>query len=262
MFGSINSLYKFTLLLINTGMSRFLLLCFILLFNVCGVFSQTTYRDQIYKAFINGDINSWVGVMNAMEKEHLDTVDKQLELVSYYYGYTGYLIGKKRNAEAEKYIVKGEKLIGEIIKSAPRNATVYAFKGSFLGFRIGLNKLKALSMGTESIANVDKALELDPQNTQGLIDKANTLYHAPKLFGGDKKEAINYIQKAIKSYELQKTTHNNWLYINTIAQLGRMYENIGDYRSAARMYDKALLVEPNFRWIKNEVYPALKSKIK
>lgn len=227
-----------------------------------GLPAQGTYREQIYSAFINGEINRWVSVINTMEKEQLTGTDKKLELVSYYYGYIGYLLGKKKNAEAEKYIARGEKLIDQVVKSSPRNATAYAFKGSFIGFKVGLNKLSAISLGPESIENVNKALELEPQNTQALIDKANTLYHAPRLFGGDKKEAIKYIRKAISCFETGGNVKNNWLYINTIAQLGRMYENQGQYENAAQAYEKALRVEPDFRWVKNEIYPALKAKMK
>lgn len=224
--------------------------------------AQNSYRDQIYNAFVTGDITKWVNVLKSMENEKITTVEKKLELTSYYYGYIGYLIGKKNYSEAEKYIPKGEKLIAEVLKSAPKNATAYSFRGSYYGFKIGISKFKAITLGSESIANVDKALEIDPNNVQALVDRANTLYHAPKLFGGDKVQAVKYFQKAIRVMELTGTVHNNWMYMNTMIQLAKVYENINQNNNAAKIYEKILSIEPDYKWVKTELYPTLKSRMK
>jgi tetratricopeptide (TPR) repeat protein len=236
-----------------------LLFCLSVSYVVAG---QNSYREQTYNAFVTGDIGKWLNVLKSMESDKISSNDKKLELISYYYGYIGYLIGEKNYTEAGKYITKGESLIAEVIKSSPKNATAYSFKGSYIGFRIALSKLKAITLGSESIANVDKALKIDPDNVQALVDKANTLYHAPKLFGGDKEQAVKYLQKAIRVMESTRNTHSNWMYLNTLVQLARMYENIGQINSAARIYEKILAFEPDYKLVKDELYPSLKSRMK
>lgn len=243
-------------------MKKNILFTGVLLLVFCGLAAQNTYRSQIYNAFIGGDINKWVVVLKNMEKDKLNTSDKKLELVGYYYGYIGYLLGRKNYNEAEKYIAKGDKLVDEVLKISPKNATAYSYKGSFIGFKIDLSKFKALTLGKESVANVDKALSIDPLNTQALIDKANTLYHTPKIFGGDKAEAIKYFEKAIKVFENSKNTRENWLYLNTLIQLAKTRESLEQYTSAAHLYEKVLLVEPRFNWVKNDLYPSLRAKMK
>ena len=42
----------------------------------------------------------------------------------------------KKNETAQKFIVKGKKLIADVIKMSPNNATAYAFKVHFLVFAL------------------------------------------------------------------------------------------------------------------------------
>ena len=56
---------------------------------------------------------------------------------------------------------------------------------------------------------MNKALELDPQNIQAIIDKGNQLFYAPEMLGGDKKEALTYFLKAANILEKKKETNEN-----------------------------------------------------
>ena len=240
----------------------FFLILFLVLISVqSNVCAQSGYKLQIYNAYINGDMNKWATIIHNFEKESPSTIERKLELLSYYYGYIGYLIGAKKNDTAQKFIVKGEKLIADVIKMSPNNATAYAFKGSFLGFRIGMSKFKALSLGQESIESIEKAYKLDPQNIQAVVDRANALYHTPRLFGGDKKEALRLFQEGVTLIETSKSAQNNWLYLNLLTSIAQAYENAGQNKQAASVYDKALRFEPDFKWVKNELYPALLKKM-
>lgn len=245
-------------------MSKFLKLI-ITLFLVFAAFSfvnaQTGYKPIIYKAYINGDMTKWASVIYTIEKENPTSVEKKTELISYYYGYIGFLLGTKKYETAQKYMTKGEKMIDELLKTNPKNATLYAFKGSFIGFRIGISHFKAITLGSESSANVNKAYQLDPQNVQAIVDKGNALYHTPKLFGGDKKESLKLFQKGARQLELNHQTKDNWFYLNVLTLLARNYESLEQYEQAKQTYEKILHFEPDYKWVKNELYPALKAKL-
>ena len=150
--------------------------------------AQSNYKPIIYNAYINGDMTKWGSVIAAIEKHNPQTTDAKLELISYYYGYTAFLIGTKKYETAAKYLERGDKHIDEVLKSSPKNATAHAFKGSFIGFRIGLSKFKAIALGPESNRHVKMALEIDPQNIQGIVDNANSLYHTPNSLVEIKKK--------------------------------------------------------------------------
>jgi len=181
----------------------------ILLLNINISYGQSDYRKLIYKAYINGNMNDWEKVMKEMEATELSNTAK-LELLNYYYGYIGYMVGNNKSKPAKEYIKKGEKVIYDLLKDNSDNVTAKAYKGSFISFKIALNKLKALILGPQSMKYINKAYELDSNNIQALVDKANMHYYAPGMFGGDKKEAILYYQKAIKQLEINNNITNNW----------------------------------------------------
>ena len=152
---------------------------------------QSTYREPIYLAYIQGDMSRWEAIIRLMEERSDDITDEERkELVGYYYGYIGFLLGTDQKDKAQGYITKGEKHLNALLKSAPNDVTALAYKGSFIGFRIGTNKFKALTLGNESISYINRAYKLDSQNVQAILDKGNLLYHMPGIFGGDKKEAV------------------------------------------------------------------------
>lgn len=246
-------------------MSKFVksfIFLFIFLIVFLSANAQSGYKPIIYKAYVDGDMHKWASVIYTIEKDNPTSTDKKLELVSYYYGYIGYLLGTKKYETAQKYMTKGEKMIEDLLKVAPKNATLYAFKGSFIGFRIGISHFKAITLGSESSANVNKAYQLDPQNIQAIVDKGNALYHTPKLFGGDKKESLKLFLKGAKLLEANHHTEDNWFYLNVLTLVARNYESLEQYEQAKQTYEKILHFEPDYKWVKNELYPALKAKIK
>jgi len=146
-------------------------------------------------------MKKWESVILILEKQNPESISGKLELISYYYGYIGYLLGIKNYDLASKYIDKGDKLIAQVLKQAPKNATAYAFKGSFIGFRIGMSRFKAITLGPESNKNIAQALKLEPANIQAIVDNANVLYHTPRLFGGDKSHSLKLFLKSITLFE-------------------------------------------------------------
>lgn len=233
--------------------SRSIIIVITFLFSIQLSFSQSIYSDSIYKAYSRGKMDKWLSIIQKCEKNV--NLEEQLELISYYYGYTGWLINAEKYDTAEKYIDKSEEIINTLLDESPENATLYAYKGAYIGFRIGLSKLKAVYLGRRSIKNIDKALELDSDNIQGNIEKGNSLYYCPSIFGGDKNEAITYYKKAVKGFEKQGLVVNNWMYINTMTVLGQAYEATDKIQLAKLCYEKIMRIFPNFMWVEDELYP-------
>ena len=239
-----------------------LIIMLVLLNLTSHVFSESLYKRIIYTAFITRDMNKWKNVIRSIEATNsTNTLTEKLELVNYYYGYIGYLVGKKQYEPAELLIDKGELLIGDVLRISPKNATAYSYKGSFMGFQIGIDKYKAIYLGSKSRYNIDKAIGLDPLNVQALIDKGNILYYAPVVFGGDKKEALIYFLKGAKLMERNKDTYQNWEYLNLLTIIASAYEKIDKLKEAKLMYEKIIGIEPDILWVKDELYPRLLTKM-
>lgn len=206
-------------------------------------------------------MKKWENVIVSFEKQKPATIDEKLELISYYYGYIGYLLGVKNYEKAAINIDKGDKLIADVLKQAPKNATAFAFKGSFIGFRIGMSKFKAITLGPESSKSIAHALQLEPGNIQAHVDKANALYHTPGLFGGDKKQSLKLFLKASTLLEKSKQTDNNWFYLNVLTLTAKNYESLEQWQNAKAIYEKIMRFSPDYKWVKNELYPTLLKKM-
>jgi len=225
------------------------------------IYAESPYKRNFYNSFINREMYKWGNIIYTIESgKQVTTVEQKLELINYYYGYIGYLIGKKQHETAGNMIVKGERLIHQVLLVSPRNATAYAFKGSFLGFRMGMSKFKTLSLSRESLTDINRAYALDPQNIQALIDKGNILYYSPGIFGGDKEEALKYYLRGSYILEKEKDTDQNWVYLNLLTNIALTYEKTGNPDQAIHICQKILRKEPNFRWVRDVFYPRLLDK--
>ncbi|MDR3653034.1 MAG: hypothetical protein P4L34_08695 [Paludibacter sp.] len=220
-----------------------------------GLSAKTSYSKSIYDAFLVRDMAKWENIIQSMEASHsMTTVDQKLELINCYYGIIGYLVGRKQYDHAEKLTNRGDILINQVLSTAPKNATARSFKGSFTGFRVGIKKFKAILLIFDSKKYINEAIEIDPQNVQGLIDKGNLYYYAPAIFGGDKKTALTYYLKAARIMEQKKETYENWVYLNTLTLIASAYIKTNNLNEAKQTYQKIKREEPNITWITDSAY--------
>ncbi|MBM3420409.1 MAG: hypothetical protein FJY11_04660, partial [Bacteroidetes bacterium] len=49
----------------------------------------------------------------------------------------------------------------------------------------------------------------------------------------------------------------NWHYLHALVWLAKSHEGLGNLREARKVYEKALGAEPEFQWVKTELYPQL-----
>lgn len=241
---------------------RFLTFAFFIIFVANSVSSQQASRKIIYKAYIDGDMNKWLAVMNTIEKNgDTKSVEQKIELINYYYGYIGYLLGIKKFEQAQKMIDKADIIINDVLSVRHDNSTGLAYKGSFTGFRIALSKFKAITLGPVSASYINKALEKDKNNIQATVDKGNIYFYTPPVFGGNKSEAIKLYKYGIELLEKSGNTQNNWFYLSVLTTLAKAYEKINKPQDALTVYRKILKIEPEFSWVKNDLMPELMKKL-
>jgi len=240
-----------------------LIITLLLLTLIPDVYSESPYKKTFYSSFINREMYKWGNVIQTIEAGKPPvTVDQKLEMINYYYGYTGFLIGRKQYDLAGPIINKGDKLIHQVLQASPKNATAYAFKGSFLGFRMAMSKIKTFTLSRQSLSDINKAYELDPHNVQALIDMGNILYYSPRLFGGDKEEALTYYVKGVHILEKNRDTDQNWVYLNLLTTIALAYDKTGKHEEARQTCVKILHNEPNYRYVKEILYPGILEKTK
>lgn len=221
------------------------------------------YKSEIYQAYLLEKMDHWKELMMQMEKDFQLTADPVLlyDLLEAEYGYTGFLVSVKRKKEAEEVLLSAKRHMTLLEKMGQCNARVYSLKGAFYGFQIMLEPARAPKLGRLSMKANDKALELDPEEPQVWLERANIDYYRPVIFGGSKKKAVPKYEKAVELFESTPgRTRENWVYINCLAGLGIAYENTRKYSEAGKVYRKLLELEPSYKWVKEELYPHFQEK--
>ncbi len=223
---------------------------------------NASYRSEVYYAYVNNSMEKWKSVIDRMNLIENKSDELLHELVNYQYGYIGYCIGFNKKSEAKKYLDLAEQNI-EILENNDYDLSVInAYKCAFYGFRIGLNKLSAPINGLKSLEYGRTALELDKNNYFAWIQYGNIQFYMPAAFGGSKKEGIEYFIMAKELLEKNPDDlDENWNYLSLMVLIGQSYTYIDEFNSALAIYEDILKLEPDFLYVKNELYPDLLKKM-
>ena len=229
-------------------------LCVSLSVAVCG-----QANADVYKAYVQGNMGAWKTYIDAYKAT---SNEQKLSLVNYQYGYIGYCIDNDKDDEAEKYLKKAKALVVELEKQSYKSSMLNAYKSAFVGFEIGLSPYKAPFIGQESIDFAQKSVGQDAANYFAYVQMGNIAYYRPAAFGGSKSEGLKQYLKALALLEKNSALlKNNWNYLNLLGSIIMGYYELEQYENAKKYCIKALTIEPNFVWVKNELYPQVKKKL-
>lgn len=99
---------------------------------------------------------------------------------------------------AEEFLIKAE----QIQRNNPENLILRAY---LLSARINVSPMvRGAKLGVESKELLTKALEIDPSNPRALYVRGMGIYYTPAVFGGGKKKAKPYLEKAVAEFEKEK----------------------------------------------------------
>lgn len=220
------------------------------------------YSEKFYNYFVNDKMSEWKILVDDMDKVSPKSNEFRLELVNYQYGYIAWCIGKKRNSEAEKYLEKADDNLNLLEKNKYGLSMVYAYRAAFYGFRIGLSRWRAPFLGPKSIDNAELSVKTDSKNWFAYMQLGNIDFYTPSIMGGSKSDALKHYIKAEKLIESSADKGRNWNYLNLLTVIGKSYFEMNNFDLAKKYYDKTLEIEPNYFWVKEELYPILLNKMK
>jgi tetratricopeptide (TPR) repeat protein len=224
---------------------------------------SASHKKEIYMAYINNDMTKWAQVLDHMQLHRHQSKSFKMELINYQYGYIAWCIGNDKKDLAEKYLSLAEKNLNDLKKANYKLSQVQAYQSAFYGYRIGLNMFKAPYLGLKSIDCAKLSMITDSENPYGFIQYGNSQYYMPAVFGGSKTVALEYFKKAEKLMERHiMQIHNDWNYLSLLTLMAQAYTETKNYETAKAYYLKILKIEPNFLWVKNELYPQFLKTIK
>jgi tetratricopeptide (TPR) repeat protein len=233
---------------------RFTFMTLLLAFSLSTLSAQ--YKQEIYNAYITNNMEVWKATVDEMEAKEKKSDELLLELINYQYGYIGWSLGNNEKKQAKEYLKLAEDNLKRLEKTSLYPSYVDAYKSAFYGYTIGLNKLKAPFVGPKSINAAKKSMEENPNNPYGYIQYANAQFYMPPVFGGSKTEALEYYKQAQTIMEKDSVDmKNDWNYLSLLTNMAEAYTEIKEYKKAEQYFKYILKIEPNFFWVKNELYP-------
>ncbi len=230
----------------------------ILLFSLCAMLAQASYKSEIYEAYVKKDMPRWKLIMERLENVPSRTQAQVLELINYQYGYIGWCLSEDRNEEAKKFIDKVESAALLLEAQNYKVSQANAYLAAIYGFRVSLTPIKAPILGPKSISHAELAMKQDKNNPFGYIQYGNALYYRPKLLGGSKQKALTYFLKAEQLMN-GPASKGDWNYLNLLALIGLAYLETDQPKKAEGYFEKALKAEPRFTWVKEELLPKLRN---
>lgn len=237
---------------------KYLLIVLVLIVGFKSLMSQDYNKKKIYQAYISGDMGKWKTIMDKMEENKINTTGYYYQLIEYQYGYIAYCLGNEKDELAEDYLDLALDNLDKYRDLGGNENIADSFESSFSAFEIGINSYKAPFLGKKSKEFGEKSIEDNSRQPLVLINYGNMLYNMPAFYGGDKKEGLKYLIMAKFYMEKEKKyVTNNWLYLNLLTLIGQAYEELGEIEKARKIYKYALIREPEFDYVKNNLLPNL-----
>lgn len=235
----------------------------IILWGLFALSLSGSNKSDVYNSFINNRMDVWKSVIDQLNILSVKPNDLRLELLNYQYGYIGWCLANDRKEEALIYLKLGEENVKLLEAKNFDPSLINGYKSALYGFRIALSKFSAPFIGPKSSDCAKLAIKLDPNQPFGYIQMGNVRFHMPPLFGGSKTEAIGYYLKAKGLMDKKgNEIHNDWNYLSLLVNIAQAYELTNDNAKAKLMFEEILKLEPDFKWVKDELYPQLLKKIR
>ena len=219
----------------------------------------------IYKGYVSGDMEMWKKGMLELEGQYRrDPKGCTLyTLAEARYGYVGYLLGSEKKDVARPVVETFAAEVEQLAAYPEYRAETEAFRIALLGFRMGLNPARAVTLGPKALKQLETAMQVGNGSAVVWIEKANSEAHMPAFAGGSKEKAVASFREALRLFEAGGAVPAcHWRYLNTMVLSGQLLEKMGDYRGAAEAYRRALRRESDFQWVRDELLPEAEKKIK
>ncbi len=244
-------------------MKRIFILSASILFSSIFVLSSgiKSIQENFYKAYISGNVGLWISSMNELQTMYNATGDYNTlyELTHSQYGYIGLLIDNGQLEKAKEKLPGAERNAEKLVKANPNLVDYHALKAGIHGFKIMLYPSKVAFYGPKGKKIMQEAYDLGKFTPAILVEMGNYKYHTPAILGGNVNEAIEYFKYAVQYYEQIGKSTNNWQYLNTMVWLAISYDKAGNKEKAKKTLVKIIEYEPGFTYVKDKLYPVLKS---
>ena len=219
----------------------------------------TQLEEKAYIAYINSSVFMWKQLSKEADfilSDNNSTPKNKIEAIKLKYGLLYSCLSNKDEETYEKHLDKTLEQLELLLDKNSNSSTLHAIAAGIMSVQMGFNPMKGMTLGSQSGIHIGKAISLDSLNAAAWRQHASSKYFTPKMWGGDINIAIESYEYAIDLFEKENNT-TDWIYLDALAWLGIAYEKTDQIEKAREVYEKALEIEPDFTWIKNQLLPNL-----
>jgi tetratricopeptide (TPR) repeat protein len=192
------------------------------------------------------------------------TTSPHKALCYYYASYANFRLVNTAKSEAEQdaFVDEAVKYAEQSLALDDKFADAHALLASCYG-RKAKGMLGGMKYGPKASKSMEQALALAPNNPRVLMLNATSLYFKPEMWGGDKQKALEHWQKAAEIFDAspkQQTLQPDWGHEEAYAWIGYAMLESGNTDGAKAAFDRALSLNPDYGWVKYDLYAKLATK--
>ena len=216
-------------------------------------------EEKAYLAYVNSSVFMWKQIVLEADKillEEVTPVTNKIKAIKLKYGLLYTCLSNKDQKTYENYLDNTLDQLEVLLKENPESSELHTITAAVMSVQMGFSPMKGMTLGSQSGIHIGEAISLDSLNPAAWRQHASSKYFTPKMFGGDINDAIKSYEYSIQLFEKNGQT-KDWIYLDALAWLGVAYEKTDQPEKAKAIYEKALAIEPNFTWVKNNLLPTL-----
>ena len=223
---------------------------------------EASLPERIESAVVEGSLDALRELREALEGRAERRPDGPTVQDRYDHAFINWRIGqvlpREARKEKQRLLKEAQQSLDRVLESEPGHAEAHALRGSVIGDRIN-GAFGGMVLGPKANASLDRAHELAPENPRVALQRGIGFFFTPRAFGGGLDKAIEELRRSRELFARQTADQPwpNWGRIDALAWLGQALAKSGDRDGALAAYDEALDLEPDHRWIRGELLPAL-----
>ncbi|MCY4159296.1 MAG: tetratricopeptide repeat protein [Bacteroidetes bacterium] len=208
-------------------------------------------------------------IMEAREILEQITADDSLAIWAHYYAAAassglanmitdGFLEGKNRDIAG--HVNQAIDHLEAAVEIDPTFADGWVLLSTAYAQKISVRPLKVIGLSRKYNQAMSKAFELEPKNPRVVLIKAIMDYSLPGIAGGDKERAEQGYNEAMLLFADEEITHPfrpSWGHDQVYVRIGILYMDRGDLEDARQAFERALELNPGYRWVKRTLIPSL-----
>lgn len=171
-------------------------------------FSQNTTElltRQIVKIEKTTTEKAWLELAKEFEKIAKDAPKDWY--AQYYTSYAYIALANASEKDKDAWCDKAETYLNNAFAIEKASSENYVLKAYLLSARIQVNPMmRGASMGKASKKQLDLAQKANPDNPRYYYVRGMGIYNTPAIFGGGKKKAKPYLEKALVKYKEYKAS--------------------------------------------------------